>query len=100
MKDKETLEKVDENKTNLYFKKQVMNPYPEEGYAYTAYEKGFIEGYEESTKWQQEQDKNKYSEEDMIAFGNKMQLVSDVDFDGNVKFAFNPSEAIKQFYNK
>lgn len=48
----------------------------------------------------QEQDKNKFSEEDMIAFGNKMQLVSDVDFDGNVKFAFNPSEAIKQFKNK
>ena len=48
----------------------------------------------------QEQEKNKFSEEDMIVFGNKMQLVSDVDFDGNVKFAFNPSEAIKQFYNK
>ena len=36
----------------------------------------------------------------MIAFGNKMQLVSDVDFDGNIKFAFDPSQAIKQFKNK
>jgi hypothetical protein len=43
---------------------------------------------------------NKYSEQDMIDFGNKMQLVSDVDFDGNIKFEFNPSEAIKQFKNK
>jgi hypothetical protein len=49
---------------------------------------------------EQEQDKNKYSEEDMVVFGNKMQLVSDVDFDGNVKFAFDPSEAIKQFKKK
>jgi hypothetical protein len=41
-----------------------------------------------------------YSEEDMVEFANKMQIVSDVDFDGNIKFAFNPSEAIKQFTNK
>jgi hypothetical protein len=41
--------------------------------------------------------KRMYSEQDMIDFGNKMQLVSDVDFDGNIKFEFNPSEAIKQF---
>jgi hypothetical protein len=51
-------------------------------------------------KKEQEQEKNKFSEEDMIAFGNKMQLVSDVDFDGNIKFAFDPSQAIKQFKNK
>jgi hypothetical protein len=51
-------------------------------------------------KWQQKQDKKMYSEEDMIAFGNKMQLVSDVDFDGNVKFAFDPNESIKQFKKK
>jgi hypothetical protein len=56
----------------------------------------FIKG----AKWQQEQDKNKYSEEDMVVFGNKMQLISDVDFDGNVKFVFNPSEAINQFKNE
>jgi hypothetical protein len=51
-------------------------------------------------KWQQEQDKKMYSEEDMIAFGNKMQIVSDVDFDGNIKFAFNPSEYIEKFKKK
>jgi hypothetical protein len=64
----ETFEEVDEYKKNLYFKKQVMNPYPVEGYSYTAYEKGFREGYEESNKWQTEQDKNKYSEKDMKQF--------------------------------
>jgi len=47
-------------------------------------------------KWQQER---MYSEKDMIAFGNKMQIVSDVDFDGNIKFAFNPSEYFEKFKN-
>jgi len=46
------------------------------------------------------QAKRMFSEQDMIDFGNKMQLVSDVDFDGNIKFEFNPSEAIKQFKKK
>jgi hypothetical protein len=48
----ETLEEVNDNRKNLYFKKQVMNPYAVEEYSHTAYEKGFIEGYEESTKYQ------------------------------------------------
>jgi hypothetical protein len=61
----ETLEEADENKKNLYYYKQVMNPYSVEEYSYTAYEKGFIEGYQESTKWQQER---MYSEEDMKQF--------------------------------
>jgi len=46
----------DENKKNLYYYKQAMNPYSAEEYSHTAYEKGFIEGYQKSTKWQQEQD--------------------------------------------
>ena len=58
----ETLEEVDENKKNLYYYKQVMNPYSVEEYSHTAYEKGFIEGYQESTKWQQARS---YSEEDI-----------------------------------
>jgi hypothetical protein len=71
---KRELVEVDENKKNLYFKKQVMNPYPVEGYSYTAYEKGFREGYEESNKWQQEQDKNKYSEEEVLDLLYKRDL--------------------------
>lgn len=78
MKNKETLEEAAEKQHN-----------------YASYE-AFIRG----AKWQQEQDKKMYSEEDMVVFGNKMQLVSDVDFDGNIKFAFDPSQAIKQFKNK
>jgi hypothetical protein len=31
----------------LFYQKQVMNPYPTEEYAYTAYEKGFME----AAKW-------------------------------------------------
>jgi len=64
----ETLEEIDENKKNLYYYKQVMNPYPVEEYSYTAYEKGFIEGYQESTKWQAERS---YSEKDMLKFAQK-----------------------------
>ena len=58
----EILEEVDEKIKNLYYTKQVMNPYPVEDYSHTAYEKGFIEGYQESVKWEKEQGKNKYSE--------------------------------------
>jgi hypothetical protein len=36
---------VDEDKKNLYYYKQVMNPYETAGQSYTAYEKGFIEGF-------------------------------------------------------
>ena len=36
---------VDEDKKNLYYYKQVMNPYETGGQSYTAYEKGFIEGF-------------------------------------------------------
>jgi hypothetical protein len=32
----------------------------------------------------------------MIEFGNKMQIVKDIDSDGNIEFAFNP----EQFYNE
>lgn len=59
----EIFEETSENKKNLYYYKQVMNPYPVEEYSYTAYEKGFIEGYQESTKWQQERS---FSEEEVI----------------------------------
>jgi hypothetical protein len=55
-------EQVDENQRNLYFKKQVMNPYPVEDHSYSAYEKGFMEGYQEAVKLQSGKI---YSEEDM-----------------------------------
>jgi hypothetical protein len=65
MMKQETIDEVNDNRKNLYFKKQVMNPYAVEEYSHTAYEKGFIKGYEESNKYQLER---MYSEEDMIAF--------------------------------
>lgn len=58
----ETLREAAENKKNLYYYKQVMNPYPVEEYSHTAYEKGFIEGYQESTKWQQDKMYNNMEE--------------------------------------
>jgi hypothetical protein len=58
----QTLKEVNDNRKNLYFKKQVLNPYSVKEYSYTVYEKGFIEGYEESTNWQSER---MYSEEYM-----------------------------------
>ncbi len=47
----ETFENVDLNQQNLNYTKQVMNPYYSTEYGYTVYEKGFVEGYQESTKW-------------------------------------------------
>jgi hypothetical protein len=61
----EKSENVDLNQQNLNFLKQVMNPYLSQEYGYTVYEKGFVEGYQESTKWSRDK---MYSEEDMIAF--------------------------------
>ena len=34
----------------------------------------------------------------IIEFGNKMQIVSDVDHDGNVKFCFNPETHYQQTF--
>ena len=36
----------EEIEKELFYQKQVMNPYPTEEYAYTAYEKGFMEAAE------------------------------------------------------
>lgn len=48
-------EDVNENEKNLYFKQQSMNPYPVYEYSSIVYEKGFIKGYNESTRWHAEQ---------------------------------------------
>ena len=32
----------------LFYQKQVMNPYPTDSQSHTAYEKGFVEGYQKS----------------------------------------------------
>jgi hypothetical protein len=81
---KRELVEVDENKKNLYFKKQVMNPYPVEGYSYTAYEKGFREGYEESNKWKQEQDKVLY--DDLIDLLERLRPIYREDSDLHLKY--------------
>jgi hypothetical protein len=53
---------IDESNKNLYYHKQVMNPYPVEEYSYAVYEKGFVEGYNKA------KETYKYTEEDMIEF--------------------------------
>jgi hypothetical protein len=68
MMKQETIDEVNDNRKNLYFKKQVMNPYAVEEYSHTAYEKGFIEVYEESNKYQAER---MYSESEVIILLNK-----------------------------
>ena len=34
----------------------------------------------------------------IIYFGNKMQLVKDIDFDGNIEFAFNPENYFNETF--
>lgn len=58
-------DEVDENIKNRNFYKQIMNPYPIESYSYTAYEKGFIEGYNKSTEFYSNlKETYKFTEED------------------------------------
>jgi len=52
------LEDDDSNK-DLFYQKQVMNPYPTGGQSYASYEKGFIDGYNKA------KEKYKFTEEDM-----------------------------------
>ena len=59
------LEDDDSNK-DLFYQKQVMNPYPTGGQSYASYEKGFIDGYNKA------KEKYKFTEEDMINFACKV----------------------------
>jgi hypothetical protein len=62
---------VDEDKKNLYYYKQVMNPYETGGQSYTAYEKGFIEGFNKAM----ELNKDKvFSKGDMAYIMNIMSI--------------------------
>ena len=45
--------------TDMFYHKQVMNPYPTGSQSFTSYEKGFIEGYNKA------KEKYKYTEEDL-----------------------------------
>ena len=38
--------------------------------------------------------------EQTVSFGNKMQIVQDVSYDGNITFCFNPEEYYNQTYNQ
>ena len=38
--------------------------------------------------------------EQIVGFGNKMQIVQDVSYDGNITFCFNPEEYYNQTYNQ
>jgi hypothetical protein len=42
----------------------------------------------------------KLEKNQMIDFGHKMQMIKDVDFDGNVIFYFSPEGAFLQMYEK
>jgi hypothetical protein len=66
MKNKETLEDAAESWVNNRFTKQICGneSYPD----IHASKEGIVESHIIFAKWQQEQDKNKYSEEDMKQF--------------------------------
>jgi len=65
----EIFKAVDEDKKNLYYYKQVMNPYETGGQSYTAYEKGFTEGYNSAMEFNKDK---VFTEDDLrkaILFG-------------------------------
>lgn len=50
---------VEQKNKELYYQKQIMNPYSSDSQSYTAYEKGFIEGFEKAKE-------TLYTEEQMV----------------------------------
>jgi len=50
---------IEDSNKDLFYQKQVMNPYPTGGQSYVSYEKGFIDGYNQA------KEKYKYTEEDL-----------------------------------
>jgi len=56
---------VEQKNKELYYQKQVMNPYSSDSQSYTAYEKGFIEGFEKAKE-------TLYTEEQVIQFTMNM----------------------------
>jgi hypothetical protein len=41
----------------------------------------------------------KKEEEQMVDYASKMQMIKDVDFDGNVEFCFNPKKSFSQMFS-
>jgi hypothetical protein len=60
------------------------------------YSTSFKNGFEQGAKWQQEQDKNKYSEEDVIKFGQWLTLFDNLRNEN--KYVIK--QLLKQFKNK
>ena len=46
------------------------------------------------------QEAKELEKQQMIEFGNKMQIIDDVDFDGNVTFFYEPEDYYNETYNK
>jgi hypothetical protein len=55
----------DDVDTDMFYHKQVMNPYPTDSQSFTSYEKGFIAGYNKA------KEKYRYTEEDVIKIVEK-----------------------------
>lgn len=71
-----SLEVEDSNK-DLFYQKQVMNPYPTGAQSYASYEKGFIDGYNKA------KEKYKFTEEHakyLFECGRNFQINADITF--------------------
>ena len=67
----------DDNNKDLFYQKQVMNPYPTGGQSYSSYEKGFVEGYNKA------REKYKFTEEHakyLFECGRNFQINADITF--------------------
>ena len=66
-------------------------------FAIALYEGGFLQGNGNQINDLLERHKAMHKEE-MIQSCDKMQIIDDVDFDGNVTFIFNPQKYYEQTY--
>ena len=60
---------LEQEDKELYYQKQVMQPYPVESQSYTSYENGFIDGYNKA------KEKYKFTEEDMLIIRNQLVTI-------------------------
>jgi hypothetical protein len=83
------LPSLEQEDKELYYQKQVMQPYSVESQSYTSYENGFIDGYNKA------KEKYKYTEEDLRKAIDMAQEQERVTYTEDYRHTFNADEIIQ-----
>ena len=74
---------VEKKNKELYYQKQVMNPYPTTKHLYTAWEKGFIEGFNKAKELFKEELSQAYidGKRNGMDISHPLSMIKDISFD-------------------